>query len=83
VGRDRELAALRELPQAAISGQPIAVVVRGEAGIGKTRLVTEAVEKLGPSRHLVGHCAPAIGLPAALLGGCVLHPPEASGIEAC
>ena len=36
VGRDAELAVLREL-----WGEPAAVLVAGEAGIGKTRLVTE------------------------------------------
>src|SRR5688500_11641818 len=42
VGRDAELARLLEAVTTARSGQPTLVLVEGEAGIGKTRLVTEA-----------------------------------------
>ena len=41
VGRARELGVLRELWRGAVAGQPGLVVVRGGAGVGKTRLVTE------------------------------------------
>lgn len=56
VGRDRELAAA----VGAISAPPAVVVIEGEAGVGKTRLVTDLVnraEVAGP-RKLVGRCHP-------------------------
>jgi DNA-binding CsgD family transcriptional regulator len=46
VGRAAELARLREL--AATHGEPAVVLVTGEAGIGKTRLVAELVAGLDP-----------------------------------
>ncbi|WP_164842304.1 ATP-binding protein [Actinoplanes solisilvae] len=51
VGRDAELAVLR----AAVAAPPSAVLVTGEAGVGKTRLVAEA---LGHAKGLVvvAHC---------------------------
>jgi predicted ATPase len=42
VGRSEELAAIGAAVASARSGQPRLVLVGGEAGIGKTRLVTEA-----------------------------------------
>jgi len=42
VGRDGELAALADIFGQAASGHGACVVVTGEAGVGKTRLVTEA-----------------------------------------
>src|SRR6266545_3006511 len=42
VGRDGELAALAEVFGQAASGPGACVVVTGEAGVGKTRLVTAA-----------------------------------------
>jgi AAA ATPase domain len=42
VGRDEELAALAETFSRAAGGRGACVVVTGEAGVGKTRLVTEA-----------------------------------------
>ena len=61
VGREVPLAALRRLATSAASGEPGAALVIGEAGIGKTRLVTELVDEL---RHddvcvLQGHCTAA------------------------
>jgi MoxR-like ATPase len=47
VGRAAELARLREL--AATHGEPAVVLVTGEAGIGKTRLVAELVATLDPA----------------------------------
>jgi len=44
VGRSRELGLLCELWQAAAAGHPGLVVVRGGAGVGKTRLVAEVAE---------------------------------------
>jgi predicted ATPase len=58
VGRDKELDQLKELLQAAINGKGNIVLVSGEAGIGKTRLVKEfevCAESLGV-RVLEGRC---------------------------
>jgi DNA-binding SARP family transcriptional activator/tetratricopeptide (TPR) repeat protein len=41
VGRSRELGVLQDLWRGAVAGRPGMVVVRGGAGVGKTRLVTE------------------------------------------
>ena len=56
VGRDEALAALTGAIGAATAG-PRFVIVRGEAGIGKTRLVREAIAQL-PEETLVllGDC---------------------------
>ena len=43
VGREGQLAELRQLAAAAAAGRPQVAVVLGEAGIGKTRLVDELV----------------------------------------
>ncbi len=45
VGRSRELGLLRERWQAAAAGQPGLVVVRGGAGVGKSRLVAAVAEQ--------------------------------------
>ncbi len=44
VGRSAELGVLQDLWRAAAAGQPGLVLVRGPAGVGKTRLVTELAE---------------------------------------
>jgi DNA-binding CsgD family transcriptional regulator/tetratricopeptide (TPR) repeat protein len=44
VGRDTEIAQLREALDRAAAGQPAIVVVAGEAGVGKTRLVGELLQ---------------------------------------
>ncbi|AYY14229.1 helix-turn-helix transcriptional regulator [Actinobacteria bacterium YIM 96077] len=41
IGREHELAQLRDVFKDARSGEPAAVLISGEAGIGKTRLVDE------------------------------------------
>ncbi|MFJ6834106.1 ATP-binding protein [Streptomyces sp. NPDC091209] len=57
VGRERELAALR----AALSDPPVVVLIEGEAGIGKSRLVQEllAGHAPAPQRVLLAAC-PAV-----------------------
>ncbi|MEU4776278.1 AAA family ATPase [Micromonospora sp. NPDC023644] len=58
VGRQQELAALRDALGRARAGEPTTVLVGGEAGVGKTRLLEEfgrsATE--GGARLLVGQC---------------------------
>lgn len=56
IGRGRELEALT----AATAAAPSVVFVEGEAGVGKTRLVTELVTALrgGPAWPAVRHCQP-------------------------
>ena len=60
VGRDRELEVLLRAASGAGSGsdETRMVLVSGDAGVGKTRLLTEAIDRLGRDgwRALVGHC---------------------------
>jgi predicted ATPase len=69
VGRTQELARLRGLLGRAAGGEPLLVLLGGEAGVGKTRLVqqlTAAAEEQGV-RVLAGGCVPLgeEGLPFA------------------
>jgi DNA-binding CsgD family transcriptional regulator len=56
VGREREL----DLMLAAATRPPALIVVQGEAGVGKTRLVEELLGRaeIGERRRYVGHCEP-------------------------
>jgi predicted ATPase/DNA-binding CsgD family transcriptional regulator len=58
VGRDGELAALRDALKRARNGEPAAVLVGGEAGVGKTRLVDEfrRVAITDGAQVLTGQC---------------------------
>ncbi|HEX4673228.1 MAG TPA: AAA family ATPase [Solirubrobacteraceae bacterium] len=58
VGRGVELAALVAALESAAAGEPAVVLVGGEAGVGKTRLVEEAAERArdGGARVLTGSC---------------------------
>ncbi|HKE98830.1 MAG TPA: AAA family ATPase [Actinomycetes bacterium] len=59
VGRDAEVARLRAALDRAAAGQPTTVVVAGEAGVGKTRLVAELLRHAGEAGAV------------ALTGGCL------------
>ena len=58
VGREAEFAALREAFKRARDEEPTAVLVGGEAGIGKTRLLAEFTRyaSAAGARVLTGHC---------------------------
>ena len=60
VGREAELARLQQCWQAAIAGSRQVLVLRGEAGIGKSRLVHEFRRSLAAAGHrtLECRCAP-------------------------
>ncbi|MFY1671975.1 helix-turn-helix transcriptional regulator [Plantactinospora sp. WMMB334] len=59
VGRTAELAELRRAAEVTERGESRSVLVRGEAGVGKTRLVEEFVRTLDPGRAVT------------IAGGCV------------
>lgn len=93
VGRSEELGRLHRALARAAAGVPTAVIVSGEAGIGKTRLITEFVTGAaddGKARVIHGGCIPlADGLqPFApviemlrTLGRDLLHMPEAADLS--
>ncbi|OLF11991.1 hypothetical protein BLA60_08120 [Actinophytocola xinjiangensis] len=79
VGRVSELATLR----AAVAAAPAMVLVDGEAGVGKSRLVDEALTGFGDRVLLVGQCEPVqepfpLGPVLDAAGGVAgrLRPPE-------
>jgi class 3 adenylate cyclase/ATP/maltotriose-dependent transcriptional regulator MalT len=71
IGRDGELARLADALDDAAGGRPRIILIGGDAGVGKTRLMAEFVAKLDPRRTpvLVGGClaVPDGGLPYAPL----------------
>jgi DNA-binding CsgD family transcriptional regulator len=71
VGRRAEIASLTALFEHAADGEPGFAIVAGEAGVGKTRLVTELARQASDSGFtvLAGHCVElgAEGLPLAPL----------------
>ena len=60
VGRTEELARLRELLARAADGQPLVVLIGGEAGVGKTRLTDQLAGTASEPgvRVLRGGCVP-------------------------
>ena len=57
IGRTGERASLAGAFRAAVAGAPVTVLVAGEAGVGKTRLVTEFVRDVGAeATALFGAC---------------------------
>jgi DNA-binding CsgD family transcriptional regulator/tetratricopeptide (TPR) repeat protein len=62
VGRTEQLAVLREAAARAARGEPAVVLVQGEGGIGKTRLVGELLTRLSTSWTVArGACSDAAG----------------------
>jgi hypothetical protein len=64
VGRADELASLRASLEAARAGGGRVVLVSGDPGIGKTRLVEEALAAVPRERALWGRCREGAGAPA-------------------
>src|SRR3982750_928024 len=58
VGREGELTALMDALDSAIAGEPAVILLGGEAGVGKTRLVGEAADRARDAgvRVLTGAC---------------------------
>ncbi len=67
IGREAELAAVLGQAHAAAKGRPRLVLVTGDAGVGKSRLVAEATTRLAAAgfRAAVGGCVDIPGLAAA------------------
>lgn len=88
VGRDKELAELRDFWSRAERGEGHMVLLSGEPGIGKTRLAEELVvyARLHGALILEGHFHPELGLPylgirEALRDHLRSRPPEAARAE--
>jgi DNA-binding CsgD family transcriptional regulator len=66
-GREDELGTLERALDRARAGSPTSVLVGGEAGVGKSRLITEFAGRANDARVLVGGCMEmgAEGLPYA------------------
>src|SRR5262249_20150874 len=73
VGRQRELAALREAFDASRSGQPVSVYVHGTSGIGKSALVRRFLEDLRSEDVVVlaGRCYERESMPYKALDSLV------------
>jgi len=86
-GRDGELASLREFLAKAVGGEGQAVIVIGEPGIGKTRLVDEFLGTVGGARVLRGHATESDVRPfgafsdalAGVMGGRLFQEDEYTG----
>src|SRR4051794_18936945 len=83
VGREADLAALRDALKRTRSAEPSTMLVGGEAGVGKTRLVEEFCRSLAgePVRLLTGQCLELgeEGLPFAPFAGAVRELLRAEG----
>ena len=58
IGREAELATVTTALESAVAGTPTVVLLGGEAGVGKTRLVEEAAARARATgaRVLAGSC---------------------------
>ena len=70
VGRDEELSCLHDALRRAAAGRPGMVLVAGEAGVGKSRLVGRFADEAGRAGTLV-----AVGGAAPLTGGALPYAP--------
>lgn len=69
VGRERELATISAALGAGVAGRASVVLVTGDAGLGKTRLISEALEAVGGSAQV------AYGVCSGFLGGSAPYGP--------
>lgn len=85
VGRSDETRRLQEWVARARRGRRVALVVDGEAGIGKSRLVSEVVARLRERDDLVlvGHCVELSGgeLPYGMVSDCLRALVRELGVE--
>jgi len=56
VGRQSQLAELELAYREALSGSPRLILLSGDSGVGKTRLLLEAEQAFGGTRVLRGQC---------------------------
>ncbi|WP_218824617.1 helix-turn-helix transcriptional regulator [Asanoa hainanensis] len=82
VGRDAEIAALREALKRVRTDEPAMVLVGGEAGVGKTRLLEEFARHAPGARFLTGQCLELgeEGLPYAPFAGIVRELVRTEGV---
>ena len=85
VGREQEQAVLSSVVAEARADNPTVLVVEGEAGIGKTRLVSEAIERLmtDDDTLLIGHGVDMVGgeLPSGVVSNALRDLVRRQGLE--
>jgi ATP/maltotriose-dependent transcriptional regulator MalT len=83
VGRDDELGVLLSALEDALAGQSRVVLVGGEAGIGKSRLVEELIARADGATSLVGGCVDLgdDALPFAPFASALREPMKAAGVD--
>ncbi|HEX5018190.1 MAG TPA: AAA family ATPase [Actinomycetes bacterium] len=83
VGRDDELGALVSALDDALAGQSRVVLVGGEAGIGKTRLIEELLQRVDGAKALVGGCVDLgdDALPFAPFATALREPMRSAGVD--
>jgi ATP/maltotriose-dependent transcriptional regulator MalT len=83
VGRDDELGALLSALDDARAGQSRVVLVGGEAGIGKSRLVEELIARADGATALVGGCVDLgdDALPFAPFASALREPMKSAGVD--
>jgi DNA-binding CsgD family transcriptional regulator/tetratricopeptide (TPR) repeat protein len=77
VGRDEELSWLHDALRRAAAGRPGMVLLAGEAGVGKSRLVSRFADEAGRAGTLV-----AVGGAAPLTGGALPYAPLLQALRA-
>ena len=77
VGREEELSCLRDALRRAAAGRPGMVLLAGEAGVGKSRLVARFAEQASRAGAVV-----AVGGAAPLTGGALPYAPLLQALRA-